>query len=104
MSPKRPDGPSFRAVGGDVVSRAGRVLAGSGLRLLADLGLQAMRWDKAGDAAAARCCALMAADLAAALATADDWRRAAAGCTASAFFSSVKLRDLARRANSTCKG
>jgi hypothetical protein len=104
MSPQSPDGLAFRAVGGDVVSRAGRPLAGAGLQLLTHLGREALRSDNAGDLVAARCCARMAADLAAALAEADDWRRAALGQAAPMYFSSVELRDLARRANPARNG
>jgi hypothetical protein len=99
MSPKRPRGPAFRAVGGEVVSRGGRALRHCGLSLFAFLGREAIRCDGAGDRAAARSCALMAADLAVALAAADDWRRAASGVTAPSIFSSVEMRALARKAN-----
>jgi hypothetical protein len=103
MSPQRPGGLAFRAVGGDVVSRAGP-LAGSGLHLPTQLGREAMRCDNAGDVAAARGCAHMAGDLAATPAKADDWRRAAHGQAAPMFFSSVEQRDLARRANPVRNG
>ena len=78
MSPKRPGAAAFRAVGGEVISRSGRPLQGSGIALLIFLRGEALRLAQAGDAAAALSCAWMAADLARALAAADDWRRAAA--------------------------
>lgn len=79
MSPKRPGGQAFRAVGGDVVSRGGRALPDFGLSLLRYLGREAMRCVDVGDTTAARCCALMAADLAAAIAAAEHSRQAAGG-------------------------
>lgn len=77
MSPKRPGGQAFRAVGGDIVSRGGTILTDSDFSLLAHLGREAMRCDQAGDRAAARTFALMARDLARALLAVNDWRRAA---------------------------
>ena len=81
MSPDRVEGPAFRAVGGEVVSRAGRGLATAPLDLLRRLGREAMARRAGGDLAAARSCAFMAADLALAITEACDWRRAA-GATA----------------------
>jgi len=77
MSPERPSGSAYRAVGGDVISRFGRPLQGSGIALLAFLSAEATRLAETGDAAAALSCGWMAADLAQALAAADDWRKAA---------------------------
>jgi hypothetical protein len=63
-----------------------------------------MRCARVDDLMAARSCALMAADLAAALAAADDWRRAACGVASPSIFSSVEMRALARKANAASNG
>jgi hypothetical protein len=77
MSPERLAGPAYRAIGGEVVSRAGRALRSPALALLAFYGREALARRAAKDAAAARHCAWMAVDLARALLAAEDWRRAA---------------------------
>jgi len=77
MSPERVAGPAYRAIGGEVVSRAGRALPWPALALLAFYGREALARHAAKDAAGARHCAWMAVDLARALTAVDDWRRAA---------------------------
>ena len=79
MSPERVAGPAYLAIGGEVVSRAGRALPWPPLALLAFYGREALARHAAKDAAGARHCAWMAMDLARAMMGADDWRRAASG-------------------------
>ena len=76
MSPKRSGVAAFRAVGGDVVTRAGRVLAFPPLSLVGLLRETAVQTETC-DGAAAGWCASMADELEAAITEACAWRRAA---------------------------
>ncbi len=103
MSPKRLAGPAYRAAAGEVIGRTGRPLPASALRLLQFYGREAEARRQAGESAAARHCAEMAAELAGAIVAANDWRRAAGrGCEAD--LAMPALRALAAEAKRLAPG
>ena len=79
ISPDSRRTPAYWSSGGAVLSRSGPLATGRSLELLQFYGRQALACEGLGDLTGAKHCAWLACEIAAALLSADDWRRAAVG-------------------------